>query len=691
MPGGTRCIAPVARRAPGYGDGRYGRQGKRKLDSESAQSRLPLIRPPAASLPMRNLAVFFRHRAGSDPALERDFRRVYQEPSLRYLQIAFIFGLLGFGGFYLMDFVNRTTPAVKAVPVIRAVIVLAFAIALAATYLKREFVVRHYTPILNFFSVLGMLGAALLPIAVHGQRSSADIYWSVNSSLITGVMVIYGFARLTSRNIAVIVVSGCLLGISTVLLIPSFDWYAFGRLVFHITLVNIAAFSLRETIERRERQLFLLARDNLSKNIYAKELEVARAQAEEGNEIKLRFLANMSHEFRTPMNGILQTLEILSRTASREALDLIDKARASGHALLAILNSILEYTTWTQKSIAPHDAPTSLSEIVRNVVERHRTAASERGLELVLRLDLAKSEDIVRLDRQMLEEVLCRLLDNALRFTHTGSIRVEVELKKRTAAPYPAAEVEIAIADTGVGISQALHEMVFTPFYQVDSASTRKVGGTGLGLAIARRLSELMRGTIVVDSRLGSGTTVRFRFPTEICRQAGRFVRAATAAVAPSAFASEKLHGNVLLVEDNEFNATLAVELLTLMGLNVTHAVDGEQGHRFARELQFDAVLMDCQMPNVDGYESTRRIRASEVERSARRVPIVALTANALSGDREKCLRAGMDDYLAKPYTASQLHAKLAAWLRRPGALEACSAAEQQGSQPSLKADTAVD
>jgi hypothetical protein len=224
-----------------------------------------------------------------------------------------------------------------------------------------------------------MLGAALVPIALHGNSSNADIYWSLNSSLTTGAIVIYGASRLTARNTALIVLVGCFIGIGTALRLPTFDWYPFGRLVFHLTFVNLAAFSLRETVERHERSLFWLARENLSRNIYAKELEAARAQAEEGNEIKLRFLANMSHEFRTPMNGVMQTLEIASRTATTELAGLIERARRSGNALLGTLNSILEYTRWTQHGLTPNRAPVSLSDSLRRVVLRHEKPRRTEG------------------------------------------------------------------------------------------------------------------------------------------------------------------------------------------------------------------------------------------------------------------------------------------------------------------------
>lgn len=290
----------------------------------------------------------------------------------------------------------------------------------------------------------------------------------------------------------------------------------------------------------------------------------------------------------------------------------------------------------------------------------------------------------------MLDDALSRLVDNAVRFTKAGSVRVNVELKRRELSPYPAADVEIAVADTGIGIPAERQELVFTPFYQVDSASTRTVGGTGLGLAIARRLAEAMGGSIALESRLGAGTTVRLRLPTEICRDHRRAWRTSRPAAQTPALQTRALHGSVLLVEDNEFNAALVVELLTLMGLDATHAVDGEQAHRLFCGHRFDAILMDCQMPNVDGYESTRRIRATENESGALRVPIIALTANALSGDRQKCLGAGMDDYLAKPYTAGQLHAKLSAWLPKSVATNVGAPGALQPAEPPSRASTSA-
>ncbi|MEO8835902.1 MAG: ATP-binding protein, partial [Caldimonas sp.] len=291
-------------------------------------------------------------------------------------------------------------------------------------------------------------------------------------------------------------------------------------------------------------------------------------------------------------------------------------------------------------------------------------AAAERGVELTLRLDLTSSEDVVLVDKVMLNEILIQLLDNAVRFTPSGRIRVNLELQRQSVLPYPAAILQITVSDTGIGIRPELHNLVFTPFYQVDDSKLRKVGGTGLGLAIVKRLCDVMRGSLALESAIGVGTTIRIRLPVNILKE-NRIRRGVSAPVADAEHASlrQSLKGNVLLVEDNEFNALLAKELLTLMGLTVACAVDGEAAACMAANLCFDAILMDCQMPNVDGYEATRRIRELERKMDWPGVPIIAITANALAGDRDECLAAGMDDYLAKPYTAAQLHAKLVRWI----------------------------
>lgn len=578
------------------------------------------------------------------------------------MRLAFLFGIVGFGAFLLMDAALGRTSSVASMT--RLVILPLFIGGLAFTYWRSTFAARHYSLIVNFYSILAVLVAALLPVAIYGQQEGIEVYWSLDTSLTMVVVVTYGFNRLPARNTAAIVVPGCLIGVLSVFLLPSLDTQYFGRLLLHVTIVNVVAFYFRATLESRERRLFLLARENLSKNIYAKELEAAYAQAKEGNEVKLRFLANMSHEFRNPMSGILQTLDVLSRDAGDGAQRLVVKARESGQALLSTLNSILDYTSWTQKGLTPKLEPTSLSELIGDLVEQHRDEAVRRNLSLVLRLDLTRSEEMVLVDKAMVRDAVSRIFENAIRFTTKGGVRVSVEMRRRESKPFPAAEVKVSIADTGIGIAPELHEAIFAAFYQVDSASTRDIGGSGLGLAIARRLIDAMGGRISLDSETGVGTTVCLQFPTEICRD-GLCPTHSFRAPAPRLVSTvrQQLQGSVLVVEDNEFNAAMLVELLGLMGLKAEHACDGEEAHRMSESRCFDLVLMDCQMPRVDGYEATKRIRESEARARSARVPIIALTANALSHDRDKCLDAGMDDYLAKPYTASELYERLVQWL----------------------------
>jgi len=431
--------------------------------------------------------------------------------------------------------------------------------------------------------------------------------------------------------------------------------------------VNVASFSLRQSIERRERQLFLLARENLRRNIYAQELEAARTQAVEADRVKMRFLANMSHEFRTPMSGVVQTLEVVRRTATGETAKLVARAIDSSNAFLGTINSILDYTRWSQDVVPVSISTVGLGGLVRRVVARHSAEISRRGLALHLRLDLTDSEDFVKTDAVMLAEVLGRLLANAVKFTPAGRIDLGVELRRRPEAGSTGVSIEASVVDTGIGIPDAVRSRLGTAFYQVDNASNRKEGGTGLGLAIVEKLVSALGGSWSLSSVEGSGTEIRLTVPAELASaHEGAALRGSFRALDFRHREIEQLRGSVLLVEDNELNAALAQDLLGLMGLEVVLACDGQQAIEAAAAKDFDLILMDCRMPVLDGYAATRAIRLEERQRGTRRIPIVAVTANALAGDREVCLDAGMDDHLAKPYTAAQLREVLATWLPAP-------------------------
>jgi signal transduction histidine kinase/ActR/RegA family two-component response regulator len=614
---------------------------------------------------LRNVFAFLQF--SGDPQLEHEFRTVYREPSVRYLRIAFLLGFVAFAGFFAMDAMTGRLDAGPPVSRARIGLIVTFGAGVLLINRYRSFVVRFYGPIVNIFCLLGIQATALFPIAVHEKRSSLEFYWSLNTSLVTGIIVIYGFSRLTAKNTALIVFSGCVAGAATALISSFYDPYYFGRLTLHLLIVTIVSYSLRQSVERRERQLFLLAKDNLLKNIYAKELEVAKARAEEADKVKMRFLGNMSHEFRTPMSGVVQTLDVVSRSATGEVAGLVSKAVESSKAFLNTINSILDYTRWSQEELAPKPSSVGLAAAVRRVVARHREAMSRRHLALHLRLDLTDSEDYVSVDEVMLAEVLGNVLGNAVKFTHAGRIDFSVELRRTAGTTESGVSIEVVVTDTGIGIPAEAQPLLGTAFYQVDSGSNRKSEGTGLGLAIVSRLISAMGGSWSVSSVEGRGTTVRLSIPSEIASKpiGARDSRSRTLDFRHRAI--EPLAGTVLLVEDNQLNADLAKDLLNALGLEVSFATDGQQAVLALSEASFDIVLMDCQMPVMDGYEATRTIRMQEEERGAPRVPIVAVTANALAGDREKCLEAGMDDHLAKPYTADQLREVLTTWLPQRG------------------------
>ena len=394
---------------------------------------------------------------------------------------------------------------------------------------------------------------------------------------------------------------------------PLFDMYYFARLVLHLVIVNIASFSLRKSVERRERQLFLLAKENLQRNIYAQELEAAKSRAEEADEVKMRFLANMSHEFRTPMSGVVQTLEVVNRTATGE----ICEAGIPCHRVQQRLSRHHQQHPRLHTLVSGRSSGRAVGhQRCRRgppVVARHATAISRRRLALHLRLDLIESEDYVRADEVMLTEVLSNVLANAVKFTAAGRIDFGIELKSKAGSAPSAVSIEVVVSDTGIGIPTDAQPLVGTPFYQVDSASSRKAGGTGLGLAIVSRLVPAMGGSWNLSSTEGAGTIVRLSIPAEVASRPASHASGAPFRTLDFRHREiEKLAGTVLLVEDNELNAALANDLLSLMGLEVSLVTDGRQAVAAASTRQFDIILMDCQMPVMDGYAATRAIRSQE-------------------------------------------------------------------------------
>ncbi|HUN91816.1 MAG TPA: ATP-binding protein [Burkholderiaceae bacterium] len=396
-------------------------------------------------------------------------------------------------------------------------------------------------------------------------------------------------------------------------------------------------------------------------------LKEAQARAEEANRAKSEFLANMSHEIRTPLNGILGMAGLLHDAGlgaqEREYVELI---QASGQALLEIINDILDLSKIEVNRLEILPAPFSLRQLVSQIARIESVRAQNKGIALETEVDPTLPDHYLG-DALRLRQIIVNLVGNALKFTETGSVRILVGRGSAAASGTPAASeasgatLRFAVRDTGIGIPPGQRSRIFEAFTQADASITRKFGGTGLGLAICTRLVHLMGGTIGVESELGHGSEFWFQLGLQQASPpAPQLAPAADAGRGRLALDGRALR--VLLVEDNAINRKLATELLRRFGCDIAHAASGTTAiAAVAARLSsdgpgdgFDAILMDMQMPGMGGLEASERIRALEAG-SGRSTPIIALTANAGEVDRLACARAGMCEFLSKPYTAAQL------------------------------------
>ncbi|MEO8921664.1 MAG: ATP-binding protein [Caldimonas sp.] len=589
-----------------------------------------------------------------DRELEHEFRHVFRSSGVRFLEIGTGVGGLAFLGFFAIYALAGRDSAVAQSQPIRLAMVVSLLSGAALIRFWRPFVAKYYEWICSSVIVVCIICVSVIGSLNPADESPYSRYWAIFSAAVFITCIIYGFTRLSTFATLALALFNAGLAV----------WFArrhggdlavMQRLVVQLASINFTCFALYRLISIRERKLFLRGKRQRSIN----ELKRARDRAEEASRAKSAFLANMSHEIRTPMNGIIGSLALLAQTDSIERRQtLIDVARQAADGLLQTLNEILDYAKLDAKSGSLHIAPLDVRAVCQVAMQTFQANATAKGISLRFDpsgypADLA----LVHGDEEKLRRIVMNLVSNAIKFTAVGGVTLRLRGWRTTAG----VKLAIRIADTGIGIPTDKIPLLFDPFFQVESGMSRSYGGTGLGLAISRQLVQAMGGAVRAKSSAGRGSvfTVGLMLPECFDRIAAPVP---LPIAAPLGLASAR-GKTVLLVEDNVVNAFISAASLESMGVVSVHAGDGNEAVDLYRRRRFDAVLMDCEMPVMDGFAATRLIREFEAESGKPRTPIIALTANALTGDREHCLQHGMDDYLSKPIELRQLGVLVAKWL----------------------------
>jgi signal transduction histidine kinase/ActR/RegA family two-component response regulator len=430
-------------------------------------------------------------------------------------------------------------------------------------------------------------------------------------------------------------------------------WFRFGMTAAGISLL-LAVFVWRTRyLKRRQAWLEQCVADR------TRQLEAARERAEEASRLKSEFLANMSHEIRTPLNGVMgMTSLVLESGLTREQRSYLEDAQSCAGSLMGLLNDILDLSRIEAGRLEIRSGPLCPRTVGRQALKTVEVRAREKGVDLLLEMDESLPDAVVS-DALRIQQIAVNLLGNAVKFTEKGHVVL------RLLYPSPPPALTIEVEDTGIGIEPSMLDAIFEPFRQADGSTSRKYCGTGLGLSIVRKLTTGIGGTIGVRSEPGKGSVFTVTLPVAL-PQPGQSVPAPIEERGGSG--PPAAPRNILLAEDNEINRKLAVALLTRLGHHVECAHDGVEAIEKLQTSSYDLVLMDLQMPRLDGLEATRRWRAHEREHGLAPTPILALTAHAMQRHEFETFAAGLDGYITKPFRAGDLAAAVEAYARWPDA-----------------------
>ncbi len=427
---------------------------------------------------------------------------------------------------------------------------------------------------------------------------------------------------------------------------------AFAAVTLLSLLAGYMTFRLSRAVRRARRRDRIVRR----KLAHAKsQAEVQAERAESGSRAKSEFLAMMSHEIRTPMNGVLGFANLLMDTRlDSEQREFVENIRCSGDALLTIINDVLDYSKIEAGKLSVDNMEFNLRSVCGEVRSLLQPSAAAKGLALNLHFAPSTPENLIG-DPVRVRQILLNLVGNAIKFTTSGSVSIEV-------SPGDPDQVRVNVIDTGIGVAADQLDKLFERFTQGDASITRRYGGTGLGLAISKKLITLMGGEISARSEPGKGSVFWFTLPVRAPLNSSTRIAAPVPRAPQPPPVQRSAGGRLLLVEDNVVNQKVAMRMLVKMGYEVDLAEDGRQALERLAAVRYDAVLMDCQMPEMDGYQATRHIRDPSSAVLDHDVPVIAMTANAFAEDRDRCLAAGMNDFLSKPVDRSTLAQMLEKW-----------------------------